>query len=228
MCDSAAMEEVRSDEILRKIIQLHRRTHDLQRGISEKIDILMNKIKGNDRDDREKLIENLKSDYNNCAEKLKLKGIIVNKTNLIDTYEKYKDVCLRNDEDKTNLFKQIYEIDKSTTDLRRRFHIFCENLNKAVEKTEKSEKDLHTNLLLQGFAAEEKLYLDVLKVLKEETAYREKLLKVDIDAEAANESQITVKDCNVLNNGKVDDKQPKTAQTLKTGRRKLLTIAQPK
>ncbi|KAK9729501.1 hypothetical protein QE152_g15899 [Popillia japonica] len=206
-----------TDKILQNIIQIHRRIQDLQRGISEKTDTLVNKIKENDRDDRQKLIENLKSDYDNSVEKLKSKDIIIKRTNFTDTYTKYKDVCQRNDDDKMNLFKQIYEIDKLTKDFRKKFHIFYHSLNKAVKTVEKSKNDLNTNLLLQGLADEDGLHRDVLKVVKEEIAYQEKLLKVDVDAEeASNASQIKVKECNVLNNGKPDNIQTNTAQTLET------------
>lgn len=173
------VKETVTDEILRKIIQIYHRIEELQNTVSIKRDIMMNKIKAINYDDKEKLIENFKSDYDIYEKTLASKNISTCNKNFIDAYAKYKHVSLRNGDTKKNVFWQVYQIENSIKNFRKKFNTFARELSKTVETNERCDKDLNMQLLLQGLDTEEELYQDVLKMAKETVEVWKEYLDID-------------------------------------------------
>ncbi|KAK9729493.1 hypothetical protein QE152_g15894 [Popillia japonica] len=204
--------ETVTDPTLRKIIQIYRQIEEMQPVISTKTDFIVKQIKENDHG-QHKVIEKLKSDYDNYEGILLAKNITINRTNFIDNYAKYKHLSQRNNDNKKDVLKRVYQIAKTLKNFQEKYNTFSEELYKNVGKIEKSLTDLDIKLLIQGLTEEKVLSQDVLKIAKEEIIFRQKFLQIEVEASETN-------DCNILNIGKPDDISGADANNTKESEKK--------
>ncbi|KAK9730928.1 hypothetical protein QE152_g14081 [Popillia japonica] len=172
--------ETVTDKTLRKIIQIYSRIEELQQVIATKKDIVVKTIKENDNDDKEKLIDKLKLDYDTCQAELASKNVIISNPNFMHIYETYKHFSHCNNNRKEATLRQVYQLEKSVKNFQDRYQDFSERLGKDVEEMEKFEKDLDTNSFAESFTVQEKLYQNVRDVGDEEITYRRKILQIDL------------------------------------------------
>ncbi|KAK9730926.1 hypothetical protein QE152_g14083 [Popillia japonica] len=156
--------ETVTDNTLRKIIQIYSRIEELQQVIATKKDIVVKTIKENDHNDKVKLIDKLKLDYDTCQAELASKNVIISNPNFMHIYENYKHFSKCNNNRKEATLRQD----------------FSERLDKDVEEMEKLEKDLDTNSFAESFTVQEKLYQNVRHVGNEEITYRRKILQINL------------------------------------------------
>ncbi|KAK9730924.1 hypothetical protein QE152_g14082 [Popillia japonica] len=172
--------ETVTDKTLRKIIQIYSRIEELQQVIATKKDIVVKTIKENDHNDKVKLIDKLKLDYDSQAE-LASKNVIISNANFMHIYDNYKHFsqCNNNNRKEATL-RQVYQLEKSVKNFQDRYQDFSERLDKDVEEMEKLEKDLDTNSFAESFTVQEKLYQNVRDVGDEEITYRRKMLQINL------------------------------------------------